>query len=131
MAVVARVLPFFLAICAGLIAAFVIFFRLYIKASSSLKAMSGASTSRLLAHVSETLQGMAVIQAYEAEPRFMSENKKRLSHVTAAANSLDALQIWLSFRLDTIASLMVLSTCLLCVGLRTTISAASAGLAIR
>ena len=176
MAVVIRVVPFFAAICGGLLLAFVWYFKVsteplpacasgqgrrlmfimpqtpwrgtdanitvylsptldvcvqtYMRASGTVKKLHGSSTSLLLAHVSETLSGMSVIAAFEAESRFIADNRQRLKNMHVAGTTIDQLQGWLSFRLDGVASLLVLGTCLLCVGLRGSISAASAGLAI-
>jgi ATP-binding cassette, subfamily C (CFTR/MRP), member 1 len=60
--VVLSVVPQFAAILGALIIASVIIFRYYIRASGALKHMTGAADAMLLAHVSESQQGMAVIQ---------------------------------------------------------------------
>lgn len=130
MAVVIRVVSFFAAIVGVLLLAFAFFFNRYMAASAAIKQLLGGSNSLLLAHVSETLQGLAVIQAYEAQGRFVADNRSRISNVHLAGGALDDLQGWLSFRMDFVASLLVLGTTLLCVGLRASISAANAGLAV-
>jgi ABC-type multidrug transport system fused ATPase/permease subunit len=128
--VVIRVVPYFAAIVGALLVVFVYYFRVYMRASASIKALSGSTTSLLLAHVSETLSGMAVIHAFRAQQRFVDDNRRRLVNMHLASRTMDDLQGWLSFRLDFVASLLVLGTCLLMVGLQASIPASGAGLAI-
>jgi ATP-binding cassette subfamily C (CFTR/MRP) protein 1 len=128
--VVIRVIPEFAAIAGGLLLCFLYFFRLYISSSRALKEMSGTAAGSVVSHVSETLQGITVIQAYEAETRFRAENLSRLNSSQTASFNLEMLQIWLSFRLDLIGCLLLLGTCLLAVGLEQSLTPALAGLAI-
>jgi ABC-type multidrug transport system fused ATPase/permease subunit len=128
--VVIRVLPFFAIVAAILMLAFAYFFYYYIRASRVMKSSSGQSLSLVVAHVSETLQGMAVINAYEASDRFARDNLGRIHSLQIANSNLDLLQVWLQFRLDSIGCLLVLGVSLLCVGLSDSLTASSAGLAI-
>lgn len=128
--VVVRVIPIFAAVAGLLAISFVYFFRLYMRTSRVLKSATGRAGAAVVTHVSETLQGLTVIHAYGAAPRFSSDSMTRLDASSAAQFNVDALQLWLSFRLDLIGCLLVLGTCLLAIALEPRLPAASAGLAI-
>jgi ABC-type multidrug transport system fused ATPase/permease subunit len=128
--VVVRVIPVFAAVAGGLAVSFVYFFRLYMRTSRALKSATGRAGAAVITHVSETLQGLTVILAYGAAARFSADSAARLDAAAAAQFNVDALQLWLSFRLDLIGCLLVLGTCLLAIASDPRLPAAAAGLAI-
>ena len=128
--VVIRVVPVYAAVAALLALAFVYFFRIYMASSALLKELAGSSHAGVVAHVAETLSGLAVIRAYGVQTQFRAEASARLDTAQLAGSNLAALQVWLSFRLDALACLLVLATCLLGVGLGKGIAPALGGLAL-
>lgn len=130
MGVVIRVLPYFAIVSAVLMFSFAYFFRYYIAASRVLKQATGDSMASLTALVSESQQGLAVIHAFRQVRRFEGIATTRLNRVQTAGSNLEQLQVWLSFRLDSIGCLLVLGTCLIGVGADDNLTPALAGLAI-
>jgi ABC-type multidrug transport system fused ATPase/permease subunit len=128
--VVIRVLPIFAAVAAFLMLTFLYFFRYYLAGSRALKDASGRKNASVVTHTSETLQGLAVIQAFDAEGRYRADNLTFLDGAGTAGYNLEMLQLWLSVRLDLIGCLLVLGTCILAVALERSLTAAAAGLAI-
>ena len=128
--VVITSIPVFAAVAGALAVSFVYFFRLYMRTSRVLKDATGRAGAAVVTHVSETLQGLTVVLAYGAVPRFAADSTARLDAAANAQFNVDALQLWLSFRLDLIACLLVLGTCLLAIAVEPRLKAATAGLAI-
>jgi len=128
--VVIRVIPFFAAVAGALAISFAYFFRLYMRTSRALKIVTGSAGAAVVTHVSETLQGLAVVLAYGASARFAAASTARLDAAARAQFNVDALQLWLSFRLDAIGCLLVLGTCLLAIAVEPRLPASAAGLAI-
>jgi len=127
--VVIRVLPLFAVVLAVVALTFAVFFFYFMRTSHPLKEIAGSGSAAVVASVSETLQGLDVILAYEAQPRFRSRNEVLLDNASLGSFNLDLLSMWLAFRLDMIGCLLVLAVCLLSVGI-TSIKAADAGLAV-
>lgn len=128
--VVIRVINVYAAVAGALLLASIYFFRYYIGGSGALKELAGTTSASVASQVSETLQGLAVVQAYGAETRFANINAVKVNKAQKAAYNFEMLQLWLSTRLDFLGCLLVLSTCLLCVGLENNLPAAQAGLAV-
>jgi len=127
--VVIGVLPLFAIVVAVLGISFCCYFYWYMSTSRVLKEVAGASSSAVVANVSETLQGMDVIQAYKAEDRFRIKSRLLMTNSSSVDFNLEMLRLWLCFRMDFIACLLLLITCLLAVGI-TDLPASSAGLAV-
>jgi len=120
----------FLAVVGVLVILFVLVCARYLAASKVFKLRAGAAASAVVAHVSETVQGIAVIQAFRAEHRYSSVTGDKLLAAQTARFTMETLQLWLSVRQDLIGSLMVFGTCIMCVSLEKSLSPAAAGLAI-
>lgn len=80
--------------------------------------------------MSETIYGISVIKAFEAEQMFKNINLEYVNRNHRGQFNMDHLQLWLAFRLEFAASLLVLATSLFCVGLRDSVPASATGLAI-
>ena len=102
----------------------------YVAASKVLKTRAGTTFSAVVAHVSESVQGIAVIQAFGAEKRYVDAIVEKLLAAQISRFTMETLQLWLTVRQDLIGSLMVFGTCIMCVSLEKTLSPAAAGLAI-
>jgi ABC-type multidrug transport system fused ATPase/permease subunit len=127
--VVIGVLPLFAAVLAVIMLAFFYYFFTFMKACNPLKDKAATGNAAAVASVSETLQGLDVILAYNAQPRFKIVNASLLDGAGLGVQNLELLSMWLAFRLDLIGSLLVLATTLLAVAI-TSITAADAGLAV-
>ena len=128
--VVIRVLPLMGAVGGVLLIAFVVLFYFYVRTSSVLKGIAGRAQADVVAHVAETLQGLAVVHAYRAEDRFCAMSAAKWDRASAAAVNIELLQLWLAARLDFIGCLMVLATCLLAIASEPVLKASTAGLAV-
>ena len=120
----------FLAVAAGLMVLAVLVFVRYLTASSVLKGRAGAASTAVAAHMAETMQGIAVVQAFRAEARYVGLIEAKLREAQVANFSLACLNLWLTVRQDVLGCLMVFGTCIMCVALENRLSPASAGLAV-
>lgn len=102
----------------------------YRNANRDIKRIDSASKSPLFQHLSATLQGLSVLRAFRQEPRFANQNLGKVDHAVRSSLQMYMIQRWLGFCLDFITICLVFSTAALCVGLRDTITASQAGLAI-
>jgi ATP-binding cassette, subfamily C (CFTR/MRP), member 1 len=111
--VVAYNLPLFLALVGALAVVYVYIVSVYIVTSAPLKKEMGKSQSEVVAHTAETLSGLAVVRAFNAQKRFFGDNLKFQARSTVVTFSIANLSLWLAFRVDIIGSLLVLGCCLL------------------
>lgn len=123
-------LPYYTIVAVVLVVSFVIIYFIYAPAASVMKDAAGVGNARLFAHLNEALSGLLVIRAFEAEPRYKSDNLHHIDLSHRASFNLEQLQLWLSFRLDFISSIFVFVTAFFAVLFRTTVDASSIGLAI-
>ena len=86
----------FAAVAAALAFAFVYYFRRYMATSRVLKEATGRLSGALVSHVAESLQGLAVVQAYGAQARYEAVAAALLTRSLRAAFNLEMLQLWLS-----------------------------------
>ncbi|KJE97611.1 ABC transporter ABCC2 [Capsaspora owczarzaki ATCC 30864] len=128
--VLIALIPWFALVSVALLVAFIVLQHLYGQASKFMKTLVAVSTPPVYAHVSESLAGISVVRAYEAQPRFINHNIRLINRNHVALFNTEQIQCWVAFRLDSVASLMVLATALFCVGLRDDLKASAAGLAI-
>ena len=128
--VVVRQVPVFAAAAAVLLVLSGLVFLRFLAASRVLKARAGAAATAVAAHVAETVQGAAVVQAFRAEARYAQLNDAKLREMLTANYTLAALNLWLAVREDFIGCLLVFATCILCVMLEVRLSPAAAGLAV-
>lgn len=128
--VIVAVLPYFAIVLVALIVFFFFLQWHYTSTATYLKLGVSSTNTAFLANVSETAQGIAIVRAFHAEQRFVSHNVELLNNSHAMLFYLEQLQCWIAFWMDLVASIAVLATALMCVGFQSSISAASAGLAI-
>lgn len=102
----------------------------YRNANRDIKRIDSASKSPLFQHLSATLQGLSVLRAFRRESNFANQNLGKIDHAVRCSLHMYMIQRWLGFCLDFITILLVFSTAALSVGLRDSITAAQAGLAI-
>jgi ABC-type multidrug transport system fused ATPase/permease subunit len=127
---VCNVLPYYTFVAAGLFVSFGIFQWLYMNTIQTLKHLASETNSPIFAHISETLNGIAVVRAFRAQERFKAVNSKYLERNHKIQFNLDHTQLWNSFWLDNLGSCLVFATALFCVSLADTLPTQHAGLAI-
>ncbi len=88
----------YVAVAAGLLFLAALVFVRYLAASSVLKARAGAATTAVAAHAAETLQGIAVVQAFRAEARYMGLIEAKLREAQVAHFTSACLDLWLTVR---------------------------------
>jgi ABC-type multidrug transport system fused ATPase/permease subunit len=96
------------------VAAIVFVFPLFRASYRELRRLSSIMISPLLTHVSETLNGVPSIRAYQAEPHFQNLQRHKLDRSQAASLYLQSARSWLGLRLDLLTSVIVL--CLILLG---------------
>ena len=87
-----------MSIAGGLLIVSAVVVRFYLPASKVLKARAGVASTAVSGHIAETIQGVAVVQAFKAEERYTSMNEAKLLEMQSAAFTLETLQMWLSVR---------------------------------
>ena len=88
----------YLAVAAGLLALAVAVYVRYLAAASVLKGRAGAASTAVAAHLSETMQGIAVVQAFQAEARYIEHFQAKLHAAQGAQFTLACLNLWLTVR---------------------------------
>ncbi|MCO5549813.1 hypothetical protein L7F22_003287 [Adiantum nelumboides] len=127
---VAIILPYFLAIAAIVVLAYVWTGMFYRPSSRELRRLNNVLRSKIYEHFSESLSGLATLRAYDALPLFIEENGRRIDTENKAYWLSIACQRWLNIRLDMFGALLCLGTAMLVVGLRGTISPGSGGVVL-
>jgi len=128
--IVCTVLPYYTVVLALLISSFFIMYFLYSSTAQYLKDLSGSTNASLFSHLNESLTGLAVIRAFEKEKAFENRTIERIDANHKAVFNGEMLQLWLSFRLDFVSSILVFITAIFAVVERTSISPSAFGLAI-
>ena len=88
----------YLAVAAGLLAIAALVFVRYLAAAGVLKGRAGAASTAVAAHISETMQGIAVVQAFRAEARYVEHFQAKLHAAQGANFTLACLNLWLTVR---------------------------------
>lgn len=122
-------LPYYSIVAFCLLGSFFYLQLYYIRSSKLMKTLASSTNSPIFAHVSESLQGIAVVRAFNAQNRFERDSMTLVDRNSKAVYNLDHIQLWLAFRLDTIGSLLVFATSMFCV-ISDDITPSGAGLAI-
>lgn len=123
------VLPLYAVVGAALVISFVVFLLFYVKTASLLKTMAANTAAPIVSQISETLTGIAVVRSFRAQERLQDYSIRLLDRNHNAMFHLSQLQLWLAFRLDLIASILVFLTAILALA-KTDLAPAVAGLAI-
>eukprot|EP00455_Lapot_gusevi_P029940 TRINITY_DN320_c0_g1_i19.p1 TRINITY_DN320_c0_g1~~TRINITY_DN320_c0_g1_i19.p1 ORF type:complete len:1436 (+),score=492.77 TRINITY_DN320_c0_g1_i19:117-4424(+) len=124
------VLPVFTAIAVALFVFFFLLLWYYLATAARLKQLVSQTSSPVLSHAAESVDGISVVRAFDAEARFAHQSVVLVDAHHSAVFSLEELQGWLAHRLDFIASLLVFFTAILCVTDRKNNLPADTGLAI-
>ncbi|KAI9340551.1 P-loop containing nucleoside triphosphate hydrolase protein [Obelidium mucronatum] len=100
-------------ICVFLLVCVYYMFRFFRISYRELKRLSSIMASPLAAHVSESLTGIPTILAYGSQPAFISKQLVALDKANLSTLLYRHAMLWISFRLDMIGSLIILSIVLL------------------
>ncbi|KAJ3389560.1 Multidrug resistance-associated protein 1 [Lobulomyces angularis] len=122
--------PWFLVPIIPLLALYYRIFFFYQPTSRELKRITSISRSPLFSHFGETMKGMVTIKAYQKQENFIQVCDEFLDTTNSPLFLLTCGLNWLNFSLNTVSSLIVLSSVIVAVFARNTISPAIIGLAI-
>lgn len=106
-------LPFMVPVI-GLLSVLYVYYRnQFIPASRELKRLYTTLRSPVFSHLQESVNGVETLRAYNEDVRFIHINRKKVDDVTKVNITLQSANRWLSMRLQSIAALVVLASCLL------------------
>ncbi|KAG2422455.1 hypothetical protein HXX76_016025 [Chlamydomonas incerta] len=128
--IVTSALYIYAALTGALFLAFGTMQQVYLPAATLMKRWAGETSSMVFVHVDESLHGMEVIKAFDAENYFIQENIRRINENHLAVFNTEQCHLWLAFWCDFYGAIMVLATCLLSVAYKEKVGPAAVGLAI-
>jgi ABC-type multidrug transport system fused ATPase/permease subunit len=128
--IICTVLPYYTIVLVLLFLSFFVMYFLYSSTAQYLKELSGTTNSNLFSHLNESLTGLPVIRAFEKEKIFVKSTSEKIDANHMAIFNAEMLQLWLSFRLDFVSSILVFITAMFAVIERSSVSPSSFGLAI-
>ncbi|GLC48313.1 hypothetical protein PLESTB_000082600 [Pleodorina starrii] len=120
---------FFGAFTAALITMTLIMLSIYLPAATALKKARAVSGGMLVGLVAETLEGLAVVQAFSKQEYFIQEAAYRTDVTNAAVFHAESLNLWLAFWCDFIGACLVGVVSAFAVGMKDQLGAATVGLA--
>ncbi|KAJ3390126.1 hypothetical protein HDU84_007951 [Entophlyctis sp. JEL0112] len=88
-------------------------FSFYRPSYRELKRLNAIMQSPLVAHISETMSGMVIIRAHNAQDAFLSKSLQKLDQANLGTMLLTHAQLWFMLRLDLIGAFVTLSLSLL------------------
>ncbi|KAL2917402.1 hypothetical protein HK105_203066 [Polyrhizophydium stewartii] len=106
--VVSYAAPYVLILFGAILILAVLLFRYYQKSYRELKRLQSIMQSPLVAHISESLNGIPSILAYGVKDRFISEQQRKMDMTNASAMFISSAQSWLGFRLTIMSSMVIL-----------------------
>lgn len=119
--------PLFLAFLSPLAFAFISVYLSFACVSRDLKRLESAFRSPVFASLSETLDGMDTIRAFDASPRFVRQHLLRMDFFQKVSFHLLMSMLWVSARLEMLASLVIFAIAIVGVSLRGSISTVAIG----
>ncbi|KAJ3341071.1 Multidrug resistance-associated protein 1 [Gonapodya sp. JEL0774] len=109
--VIAALQPIFLAPLVPLMVLYYFVAVYYRSTRREIVRLEALARSPLFAHFSESLPGLPTIRAYSAQERFSQGNERTVNAHTRMFYALLTIARWLSYRLETIGSFLVLAVC--------------------
>lgn len=123
--------PHFVYVLFGFAVIYCVVQKFYIHTSRQLKRIESVTLSPLYSHFSESLAGLVTIRAFDKQQEFISQNSNKIDWNQKCTYSGIVANRWLSCRLETMASLLVLCTSMFAVfGRRGDVDPAIYGLSI-
>ena len=108
-------MPLFIVILIPLTAYYLYEQRFYVHSSREIKRLDSISRSPIYANFGETLDGTAVIRAYEAQKRFIEKNNELLDVNQRAYFIISSANCWLGIRLEFAGTVIIGAAMLLSV----------------
>ncbi|KAJ3015358.1 UNVERIFIED_CONTAM: Multidrug resistance-associated protein 1 [Siphonaria sp. JEL0065] len=105
--------PQVIPICLFLLVIVYFLFRFFRNTYRELKRLSSIMSSPLAAHISESLTGIPTILSYSSQSVFISKQRVTLDKANQSSLLFKHAMLWMTFRLDLIGSLIILSIVLL------------------
>ena len=103
--VIASVTPIFLAFSIVLSLSFVYIFHLFLPTSQSLRRLEMVSLSPLMSNFGNLLTGLTTVRAFRSQSRFQSTVITTVDSFQKQDHFFWSLQMWLTFRFDTLSAL--------------------------
>ncbi|KAH8031458.1 hypothetical protein HPB51_017230 [Rhipicephalus microplus] len=122
------ILPEFLIAAVPLACLYVYMQRFYLRTLRQLKRLEGVTRSPVVNTFGETLDGLSSIRSYNAEQIFIDRFLNEVDVTQNCSFSLLISKLWMISRLDLIGCSLVVTTAILIIHWRQTISAGTAGL---
>ncbi|KAJ2716007.1 hypothetical protein H4R19_000885 [Coemansia spiralis] len=107
--------PMIFVVCLPLAAVYRRYQTRYMACSRELKRLLSTTRSPIIAHLQESIGGVATIRAYGRQSCFVRENEHRITQNSRVYRTYMALERWLTLRLETLGNLVMLGTTLLAV----------------
>ncbi|KAJ2774139.1 hypothetical protein IWQ57_000966, partial [Coemansia nantahalensis] len=107
--------PLIFVVCLPLVAVYRSYQRQYMACSRELKRMLSTTRSPIVAHLQESLCGVATIRAYAHQARFVRDNETHIKRNARVFRTYMALDRWLTLRLEVMGSFVMLGTTMLAV----------------
>ncbi|CAL1542108.1 unnamed protein product [Lymnaea stagnalis] len=128
--IISYTMPIFLSVVVPVIIVLYFIQQVYIRTSCQLRRITSKNRSPVYAHFSETLSGVSVIRAYQAQDRFIAESLQKVDNFQKANAASRALGKWLEARLDILNYIVILAATIFAVISRNDLSPGLVGLAV-
>ncbi|KAL8425677.1 hypothetical protein Efla_003997 [Eimeria flavescens] len=128
--VISFVFPAFLVVVAPLLYYYVAVQNFYIPTSRQLKRIEAVTRSPVFSHFQETIEGTETIRAFREEDRFFQTSTDKLNANTRIYYMSIAANRWLAVRLETVGTVVVVSSAVFAILGRGYISGGLGGLAV-
>jgi ABC-type multidrug transport system fused ATPase/permease subunit len=128
--IISYTMPIFIAVVVPVIVILYVIQQFYIRTSCQLRRIASNNKSPVYAHFSETLSGVSVIRAYEAQDRFVADSQRKVDNFQKANYVARAVNKWLEIRLEVLSYIIVAAAGIFAVISRGDLSAGLVGLAV-
>ncbi|CAK4690823.1 unnamed protein product, partial [Aphanomyces euteiches] len=98
--------------------------------SSELKRMEGISRSPVVTKVSEAINGLSTIRAFNMGDKFLESQRRALDHHISFTHTLSVSNQWFQLRRDWIASILIVGVAFIAVLTKSSIGLTAAGLSL-
>nr|KAJ3419488.1 Multidrug resistance-associated protein 5 [Polyrhizophydium stewartii] len=106
--VVSYAAPYVLILFGAILILAVLLFRYYQKSYRELKRLQSIMQSPLVAHISESLNGIPTILAYGVKDRFISEQQRKIDMANSSSMFISGTQAWLGLRLNSMSATIIM-----------------------
>uniref|UniRef100_A0A2C9M9V2 ABC-type glutathione-S-conjugate transporter n=1 Tax=Biomphalaria glabrata TaxID=6526 RepID=A0A2C9M9V2_BIOGL len=128
--VISYTMPVFLSVVAPIIVILYFVLQLYIRSSCQIRRINSNNRSPIYSHFSETLSGVSVIRAYQAQDQFIADSLKKVDTFQQSYLAYKGLNRWLEARLGLVSCVISTAATIFAVVYRNDLSPGLVGLAI-